>query len=378
MRIKIYFLLISSIIALMNLNELYAQNSSSKESSTFYIGTYTGGESEGIYSCTLNHKTGKMGSIKLAATSENPSYLAFSNDKRFILAVHETGESNPKRMGFVEMFSVIGDGTLKSLKKVDSGGAHPCYVAARDDNFVISANYTGGNIGLFKIENNELTEVLYIAQHHGSGPNKARQNKPHAHSAMFEPGGNRVFSADLGIDKVKVYEIKNNKLVACKNSEINMVPGAGPRHLAFHPNLKVLYVINELNCSITTIEMKDDGSFNIIETVNTLPVDFEPSFSCADIHLSPDGKFLYGSNRGHNSIAIFGINQSSGKLKIIGHEPTKGKTPRNFTLTPSGDFLLVANQNSNNIISFKRDPETGKLSFKDEIQAPKPVCLVFE
>jgi 6-phosphogluconolactonase len=195
---------------------------------------------------------------------------------------------------------------------------------------------------------------------------------------MFEPGGNRVFSADLGIDKVKVYEIKNNKLVACKNSEINMVPGAGPRHLAFHPNLKVLYVINELNCSITTIEMKDDGSFNIIETVNTLPVDFEPSFSCADIHLSPDGKFLYGSNRGHNSIAIFGINQSSGKLKIIGHEPTKGKTPRNFTLTPSGDFLLVANQNSNNIISFKRDPETGKLSFKDEIQAPKPVCLVFE
>jgi 6-phosphogluconolactonase len=220
--------------------------------------------------------------------------------------------------------------------------------------------------------------VLDIAQHYGNGPNTERQNEPHAHSSLFEPGGKRVFSADLGIDKVKVYEIKNEKLVPSKHHEIIMAPGAGPRHIAFHPHLNVLYVINELNCTITAVEMKNDGSFNTVETVNTLPVDFEPSFSCADIHVSPDGKFLYGSNRGHNSIAIFSINQKNGKLKVVGHESTRGKTPRNFTLTPSGDYLLVANQNSDNIISFKIDKETGKLEFADEIKAPKPVCLIFE
>jgi 6-phosphogluconolactonase len=362
----------------VNTNRLNAQNSSPEKLLTFYIGTYTSGESKGIYSCTINPATGKMGAVELAATSNNPSFLAFSDDREFILAIHEVAESNPKRTGYVEMFCINKNRTLTSIKKVNSGGAHPCYVDARSDNYIISANYTGGNIGLFKIENNQLTEVLDIAQHYGSGPNSKRQNEPHAHSAMFEPNGNRVFSADLGIDKVKVYEIENDKLVESENHEINMAPGAGPRHIAFHPHLNILYVINELNCTITTVEMMGDGSFRVLETVNTLPVDFKPSFSCADIHISPDGNFLYGSNRGHNSIAIFKISQKSGKIKMVGNESTRGKTPRNFTLPPKGDYLLVANQNSDNIISFKRDKETGLLEFKDEISAPKPVCLIFE
>jgi len=378
MYIKVCILIVSTIITVMSRNELKAQVSAPGDPLTFYIGTYTDGESEGIYSCSFNPSNGKIGKIKLAAVSENPSFLAYSSDGKYILAVHETGESNPMRMGYVEMFAIGKNGILTSVKKVYSGGAHPCYVAARDDNYIVSANYTGGNIGLFKIENNTLSEVLDIAQHHGSGPNKNRQNEPHAHSSLFEPRGERVFSADLGIDAVMVYEIKNEKLVPANYHEIKMAPGAGPRHIAFHPRLNVLYVINELNCTITVVEMKENGSFKIRETVNTLPVKFEPSFSCADIHVTPDGKYLYGSNRGHNSIAIFRIDQKNGELKVIGHESTRGKTPRNFTLTPSGDYLLVANQDSDNIISFGIDKETGKLEFTDEISVPKPVCLVFE
>jgi 6-phosphogluconolactonase len=266
------------------------------------------------------------------------------------------------------------------VNKVSSGGANPCHVAVRDDGAVIASNYSGGSVALMKIEPaGVLSEMVSNVQHSGKGPVLNRQEKAHVHSALFEPGGTRIFVADLGIDQVKVYTIDQASytLKPFKYPEIRMVPGSGPRHMAIHPDGKLLFIANELSSSVSVVELMKNGNFKIIETVSTLPVNFSESNTCADIHLSPDGNFLYVSNRGMNSIAIFSVQKKESKIKLLGHEDTKGEMPRNFTLTPAGDYLLVANQNTNNIVAFKRNAETGLLTFTDQINAYKPVCLLF-
>ncbi len=358
-----------------------AQDNGNENIRHFYVGTYTDSGSEGIYRFGLDLNSGKIHYEGLSAMSENPSFLALTADRKFLLAVHETNDEKGKQMGYVESFSVGSNGALTSVGMVLSGGAHPCYVSVNPEGLVLAANYTGGNVALFKLdENGKLSETLDVKQHIGKGPNGARQEKPHVHSAYFEPEGNRIFVADLGIDRVKVYvaDGSGGKLNPYKASEIVLAPGSGPRHMAFHPNKELLFIVNELTSSVSVVRLLADGNYKIVQTVSSLPDGFNQENTCADIHLSPDGKFLYVSNRGLNSIAVFSVNGKSGQLKQIGQEPTRGETPRNFTLSPDGQFLLVANQNSQNIVSFRRDQTSGKLTFVNQVNAHKPVCLLFE
>jgi 6-phosphogluconolactonase len=347
----------------------------------FYVGTYTDSGSEGIYRFGLDTTTGKLHSNGLAVLSENPSYLAMTKDSKYLLAVRETKDEKNQSMGYIELFKIDESGNLSSVNKVSSGGAHPCHIALNEEGAVVASNYNGGNVALMRIEPaGVISEVLSSDQHSGSGPVVGRQEKPHVHSALFEPKGNRIFVADLGTDQVKVYTIDKTtyNLKPNKYPEIKMPPGSGPRHMAIHPNGKLLFIANELSSSVSVVQLMGKGSFKIIETISTLPVEYPKSNTCADIHLSPDGNFLYVSNRGMNTIAIFSVAEKESKIKFIGHEDTRGEMPRNFTLTPDGDFLLAANQNTNNIVAYKRNAETGLLTFTDQINAYKPVCLLFE
>ena len=379
MRTKAILTLFVSI--LLNVNFLVAKTGTGNRPLDFFVGTYTDGGSEGIYCFSLEPVTGKLLNKGLAAKTNNPSFLAMTSNGKFLLAVHETKDENGSLMGFIESFEVTkNDSRLNSLGKVTSGGAHPCYVSVNQDGYVLAANYTGGSVALLRLdESGKLTGTLDVQQHYGNGPNKARQAEPHVHSAFFEPGTDRIFVPDLGIDKVSVYQIDKlqNRLIVPAIPAIVMAPGSGPRHLAFHPSKRIVYVVSELSSTVSAVSLNKDGSFTTIETVSALPSGYDQPNTCADIHISKDGRFLYASNRGLNTIAIFSVDRQTGKIVLIGQEPTRGETPRNFTLSPDEDFLLVANQNSQNIVSFKRDSKTGKLQYADQIKAFKPVCLLF-
>jgi len=379
MRAKAIVLLLIGIFLISNY--LLALSGNKNAPQYFFVGTYTDGGSEGIYSFSLDPVTGKLTDHGLAAKSNNPSFLALSLNGKFLLAVHETRNEDGSSMGFVESFEVKKDDHhLTSLGKVPSGGAHPCYVSVNQKGNVLAANYTGGSVALFRLnESGKLSESLDVQQHYGSGIDKKRQAAPHVHSAFFEPGSDRIFVPDLGIDKVAVYHVANegSKLRKATISSINMTPGSDPRHLAFHPILKKVYVVNEMASSVTVVDLNKDGSFTTIETVSALPAGYDQPNTCADIHISKDGRFLYASNRGFNSIAIFSVDLKNGRLVQIGQESTRGDGPRNFTLSPDNNFLLVANQNTQDIVAFRRDGKTGKLQYADQIKAFKPVCLLF-
>ncbi len=341
----------------------------------FYVGTYTKGDSQGIYKYTLQ-EDGIIKKTGLAAKAKNPSFLTFSNDKKYLLSVSET---NPKGgTGSVESFIINGD-SLSLISRSSSGGAHPCFVAVNKLGFVLAANYSSGNVGLLKLnKNGELSDILDIQQHTGKGTTD-RQKLPHAHSAWFDFDNLNIISIDLGTNELWLskLDVEQQKLIPSNPNKITMSPGAGPRHLTFHPNKKWLYVVNELDCTVTLLQKNDTDKFDKGASFSTLPEGYTEPNTCADIHVSADGRFVYASNRGHNSIAIFEVNNNNGSLKIIAHESTKGDSPRNFSLSPNDDFLLVANQLTNNIVAFKRDKKTGLLDFTHQIEAPTPVCILF-
>ncbi|NOQ91605.1 MAG: beta-propeller fold lactonase family protein, partial [Flavobacteriaceae bacterium] len=281
--------------------------------------------------------------------------------------------------GTVESFSINGD-SLTSINKSSSGGAHPCFVTTNKFDFILAANYSSGNIGLLKLNNKgELSDLLDVQQHTGKGVND-RQKSAHAHSVWFDSDDLNIISIDLGTNDLWFSKLDTleQKLIPNSPEKISMLSGAGPRHLTFHPNKKWIYVVNELDCTITLLQKKENGKYEIINSVSTLPIGFNEPNTCADIHTSTDGKFIYVSNRGHNSIAIFEVNSLNGFLKLIGHEATLGNSPRNFSLSPNDEFLLVANQLTNNIVAFKRNKKTGLLKFTHQIEAPTPVCILFQ
>jgi len=240
------------------------------------------------------------------------------------------------------------------------------------------ANYSGGNISTFLIQpDGKLNGPVDLQQHAGSGPVVNRQKSPHAHAIVLNPKETHVMASDLGIDKIISYEINKKSGVLMQVNEFAATAGAGPRHLTFHPKKAFAFIINELNSTITSCSYTlNNAGLTEVMTVSSLPSDFQGDNSCADIHVSPDGAFLYGSNRGHDSIVIYKINQNSGKLEYVDHQNVKGETPRNFMIDPTGKFLLVANQNTNNIVVFKIDQENGKLKSNGvEVEVSKPVCL---
>ena len=350
------------------------QSAKKPEMTNFYLGTYTNGPSEGIYKYVLTND-GRLQDLGLMAKAENPSFLAFDKSRNYLLAVNEV--SNENSVGYVSSFKISTD-SLIFLDKKPTGGAHPCHITSNSDGFIVVANYSGGNMGLLQIkEEGQLSDLLDVQQHEGSGSH-SRQEAPHAHSGWFDNDGGLI-SVDLGTNQLWLSKIDKDSL-KFKPEEpptFDMEDSAGPRHLTFHPDQSWVYVINELTSSVSLV-YKDKDGYKIQQTISTLPPAFTEYNVCADIHISADGKFLYASNRGHNSIAMFAVEEATGQLTAIGHESTRGATPRNFSLSPDGNFLLVANQDSNNIVSFSRSIENGLLTFVDEIQAPTPVCILFE
>ncbi|MDZ7605677.1 MAG: lactonase family protein [Cyclobacteriaceae bacterium] len=356
------------------------ENAVSAESDKYYlyVGAYTETEEEGIAIFLFDVLSGDLEYISTVKGIKNPSYLAIHPKRKLLLAVNEVSDGENKS-GVVSSFSINPlDGSLRLINFESSLGAGPCYVSIdHGGDFAVVANYGGGTVALLPIESTGKLLPGSMVQHSGSGPNTARQGAPHAHTIMFDKKYGYALSADLGIDKVITYSLGSNPSKLVKQSEFSLAPGAGPRHLDFHPNQKFAYIINELNSTVTACSYDaKSGKLTEIESVSTLPADFTGQNSCADIHISRDGRYVYGSNRGHDSIVVFKADPTSGKLTYVSHHSVKGKTPRNFMIDPTGKFLLVANQGSNNIVVFKIDAETGKLiSNGVEVQSPKPVCL---
>ncbi len=351
--------------------------------SVLYVGTYTSdGKSEGIYGYTVAYWTGQLTRFG-AYKSINPSFLAIDRSKRYLYAVNEVGEYLGKPSGGVSAFAI--DAETKHLRlrnEQPSLGADPCHLSIdRRKKTLLVANYTGGNVSALSVRSDgTLGPSTDLENHEGSGP-KEQQKGPHAHCIIFDPSERYALAADLGIDKIMIYQFNSatGKLEPGKQPSIQLKAGAGPRHLTFHPNGRWVYVINELDSTMTTLQYsRQSGTLTEIETVSTLPSDFSGVSYCADLHVSPSGKFLYGSNRGHNSIVVFAIDPGSGKLKLVQHVSTQGDWPRNFVIDPQGQYLLVANQRSNSVVTFAIARGTGELIPTDKIEEiPSPVCLKF-
>lgn len=346
-----------------------------------YVGTYTKGMANGIFVYKFDDRSGKLTDLKMPVISNNPSFLTTSPDKKYLYAVGEIADPDKDNSGGVSSYRIEKDGKLTLLNHVQTNGANPCHVGiSPDGKKLVASNYTGGNISLFHIlPDGSLTALMQTIQHTGSGPFPKRQTEPHAHSARFDASGKLVYVADLGIDELKIYRLDKEKgeLVPGDQPFVKIRPGSGPRHFDFSSDGRYIYVINELSSTITVL-MKYGGEWKEIQTISTLPSDFKGESWCADIHLSADGRFVYGSNRGHNSIAVFARNQTSGKLEMIQTISVEGNWPRNFTLDPTGGFLLVANQRSNDITVFRIDQQSGKLAYTGiKVPNESPVCLQF-
>jgi 6-phosphogluconolactonase len=359
---------------------LYCISAAAQNQNYLLVGTYTSGKSEGIYVYKFNTTTGDF-SLVSTAKSSNPSFLAVSPNKKFVYAVNENSDSTKFTMGGkVSAFSFNNvDGKLTELNEMTSGGKHPCYVAVdKTGQWLFAGNYTSGSIGLLHVnKDGSLDSVRDVIQHSGNGPNKERQLGPHVHSTNLSADNKFLYVPDLGIDKVMIYSF-NNKTGALKpGTPASSLPGSGPRHFDFSLNKKYAYLMEELSGTVVSYKIKSDGSLELNQRIIAHPADFKGVVGSADIHVSPDGKFLYCSNRGdENTITIFSINTANGKLKLVGYQSTLGKTPRNFNFDPSGNFLLVANQNTDDIFIFKIDKKTGLL--KDtgkKIAVPNPVCI---
>lgn len=347
------------------------------QSTEFYLfaGTYTAETSEGIYVYKFNAATGDVAYVSTAKGIQNPSFLDITQDHKFLYSVGEMDEG-----GAVNAFRFDkNSGTLTFLNAQSSGGPAPCYVSVdKTGKWVLAGNYNGGSLSKLPTrKDGSLDSVSQIFKHEGKSINPERQNSPHVHSVNIAPNNKDIFVPDLGTDKIFVYQLNDSTGQLSQGTPpfINSVPGSGPRHFTFHPNQKFAYVIQELNATITAFLYKS-GTLEAFQTVGTLPEDYTGRKWCADIHISPDGKFLYGSNRAHESLTIFEIDQQTGKLTFIGRQPVLGKTPRNFIIDPTGEFLLVANQDSDNIVVFKRDRKTGLLKATGkEVKVSMPVCL---
>ncbi len=338
---------------------------------TLFVGTYTENGSEGIYSYSFDSKTGDISQQKLAAKMGNPSFLKISKDKAYLYAVEET-DGYENSSGGVAAFRIEG-GSLIKLNSNATVGAHPCHIGLSEDGrYLAASSYTGGSVSIFQLnQNGELKANPQFIDHKTLDTTRVS----HAHAAKFI--NSELFVADLGFDAVLRYNFKNDNWVPYSQPPLVMAPKAGPRHFTFGKEGKFLYVINEQNSTISALKRNADYSFTELETKSTLATDFEGESYCADIHLSKDGRFLYGSNRGENTIVIFKVDETTGKISLVGRESVKGDWPRNFAIDPSGNFLLVANQRSNNITVYRRSVDDGTLAFLHEIELPSPVCLEF-
>ena len=343
------------------------------------VGTYTSGKSEGIYVYRFNTKTGDAEHVYTAKGISNPSYLAIASSGKYVYSVNENGGKSPAQISSFAFNQK--NGTLTFLNSQLSGGDGPCYVSVHPSGkWVIAGNYSGGSLAAFPVSaHGSLQPYSQSIQHTGKSANEMRQEKAHVHATVFSPDNKFVLVPDLGMDKIMNYRFNMKSVKPLSAATIPFIktePGSGPRHLEFHPNQKYMYLIEELTGMVVGYKY-EGGKYSLLQQISSHPDDFTGVKGSADIHVSPDGKFLYASNRGDaNNIAIFSIDKKTGKLKTMGFQSTLGKTPRNFMIDPSGNYLLVANQQSDNIVIFKIDPGTGLLTETgNQIEVPNPVCL---
>src|SRR6266850_2589599 len=349
-----------------------------------YIGTYTGAQSKGIYVSHFDPGTGRLTSPELAAETKNPSFLALHPNQHMLYCVGEVDEFGGKKGGAVSAFNLDSTtGKLTLINQQSSGGPGPCHVAVdRAGKCVLVANYGGGSIAALPIDGaGKPGEPSAFIQHSGSSLNRERQEGPHAHFVTTDPANQFVLTCDLGLDKVLIYRLNPPTYSLSPNAppSVSIKPGSGPRHLAFHPNGHFIYVINEMGSSLTVFSF--DGKHGLLEekqTISTLPENFTGESTCAEVQVHPSGKFVYGSNRGADRIVVFGADAKTGKLTLIEHQSTQGKTPRHFAIDPTGQWLLAENQGSNSVVVFSVDEKTGRLKPTGQtLEVPAPVCLQF-
>jgi len=352
---------------------------------TFYIGTYTrseghvAGNAKGIYSLQVNESTGAIAEKKLVATLINPSFLTYSPDKKHLYVVSElANEAEPT--GFIYAYK-IGKDSLVFINRLPTDGQAPCHVSIdQTGTFAFVANYVGGVVKMYRIQADGSLVATDKKQFEGSSTHP-QQDSPHLHAVIISPDNTKAVAPDKGTDKIWLFSIdhKNGQLIPTEQAFLKIQDGAGPRHLVWSNDGQFCYVINELDNTVNVIAYdKVANTFTSIQAISTLPAAFTGESYCADIRLHPNGQFLYGSNRGHDSIAIYTIDATTGQLTFIGTESTRGTFPRNFRIDDQGQFLYAANQNSRNITSYRIDPTTGQLSFTGhDFKMGTPVCIEF-
>ena len=358
---------------------IFACTASKSKQSTLFVGTYTqklghvNGQATGIYTCRFNSETGIVTVVDSATDVVNPSFVTVSPDKKYLYSVGEVSGSGTQRLGKVLAYRIREGGKLLKINEMPSYGNAPCHISTDNTGrFVFAANYLTGNVLSYGVKaDGGLTDTICMDQHAGKSP--------WAHQIRPMPDGKHIIAVDKGLDKVFIYELGQNGVLTYKNS-ITTAKGSGPRHMDFMPqNPNRIAVINENSSALGIYEI-DPKTMNIklLDSTSTLPRDFiKENNTCADVHFHPNGKFVYGSNRGHNSIVTYAVDAHTGKLTVLRHTPTQGLIPRNFMITPDGKWLLVANQNSSNVVSFKIDTKTGILANKGIVNVVMtPVCLV--
>jgi 6-phosphogluconolactonase len=350
-----------------------------------YVGTYTSeNESDGIYTYNLDMKTGNLEQIYVTSKVDNPSYLHISPDNKFLYATLENEVYNGQIGGAVAAYSINQcTGKVDLINVEVTKGISPCNVCTSSDNkYVFVANYEGGSVSVFPVnDDGSLNELSFMVKHEGLGPDKIRQEKPHVHYVTLTPEGKYLCVVDLGIDSVKFYDLDRNlgSLTLNEKLSLKMKAGCGPRHMEFHSNGQTVYIITELSSEIAVaLYSKENQTFEVVQYISTVPMEYEGENTCGAIHISPNGHYVYASNRGHDSLAIFKIDRISGKLELVGHSSSHGECPRDFEIEPTGNFLFVANQNSDSIVTFKIDSYSGKLEeLKKSVKVPSPVCIKF-
>ncbi|HJS18324.1 MAG TPA: lactonase family protein [Anaerolineales bacterium] len=349
-----------------------------------FVGTYTepeGSTSEGVYVYRMDSSSGKL-TFETVKNMINPSYLEVHPQSGFLYTVNEVQKFEGKSGGGVTALSIDSETFDSSLlNKQPSEGEDPCYISIdRTGRYALVANYTSGSLAMLPIgSDGRLGPASQVIRHSGASIHPVRQSSPHAHCILPDPTNRFVVAVDLGIDKLMIYRMDLAAGQLYEHAEANLQEGSGPRHLAFHPNGGTAYVICELNSTLIAYRYDPEaGTFEEMQSVRTLPPGYEGRNLCADLHITPDGKFLYASNRGHDSLVCFTIAAEDGQLTLQDPVPSGGREPRGFAIDPDGKFLLAANQNSNTIVTFLIDPAMGQLSrIEDEVEVPMPVCIKF-
>jgi len=354
------------------------------EATLVYVGTYTGAKSKGIHAFRFNQATGSLTSVGLVAETPSPSWLALHPSGRFLYAANEVDDVDAEKSGGVSAFGINrATGALALLNTQPSRGAHPCHLTVdRAGTHLVVANYTGGTLAVLPLgADGALGSPSQVVRHRGSSINTERQTSPHAHSIDLDADNRFAVSADLGADRLFIYRYdpKGGGLSAGLQPAIAATPGAGPRHFAFHPNGQFGFAINELASTVTSYAWDAQrGALKTLATISTVPKGFRGNNSTAEIRVHPGGRFLYGSNRGHDSIAVYEVGVATGNLTLVEHEPTRGKTPRSFTIDPTGQWLIAANQGTDTLAVFRISDRNGALTpVGPLVKVGSPVSVVF-